>query len=84
MHPDTGDFDVIIGDLADPVFGGPCYQVAPPALVCQGAAMLTARLAQSCDDLGWVEVKLGLSLPWRARLQGGEVAFRDSKRSSST
>ena len=22
-----GPFDVIIGDLADPVFGGPCYQV---------------------------------------------------------
>lgn len=22
-----GTFDVIIGDLADPVFGGPCYQV---------------------------------------------------------
>jgi spermidine synthase len=21
-----GSFDVIIGDLADPVFGGPCYQ----------------------------------------------------------
>lgn len=21
-----GTFDVIIGDLADPVFGGPCYQ----------------------------------------------------------
>ena len=25
-----GPFDVIIGDLADPVFGGPCYQVQPP------------------------------------------------------
>lgn len=25
-----GTFDVIIGDLADPVFGGPCYQVQPP------------------------------------------------------
>ena len=24
----TGTFDVIIGDLADPVFGGPCYQVS--------------------------------------------------------
>ena len=23
-----GTFDVIIGDLADPVFGGPCYQVS--------------------------------------------------------
>ena len=23
----AGTFDVIIGDLADPVFGGPCYQV---------------------------------------------------------
>lgn len=23
-----GPFDVIIGDLADPVFGGPCYQVS--------------------------------------------------------
>lgn len=23
----TGTFDVIIGDLADPVFGGPCYQL---------------------------------------------------------
>lgn len=22
-----GEFDVIIGDLADPVFGGPCYQL---------------------------------------------------------
>ena len=22
-----GTFDVIIGDLADPVYGGPCYQV---------------------------------------------------------
>lgn len=22
-----GPFDVIIGDLADPVYGGPCYQV---------------------------------------------------------
>jgi len=22
-----GTYDVIIGDLADPVFGGPCYQV---------------------------------------------------------
>ena len=22
-----GHFDVIIGDLADPVFGGPCYQL---------------------------------------------------------
>ena len=29
-----GKFDVIIGDLADPVEGGPCYQVtlAPPPL----------------------------------------------------
>ena len=28
-HPFTlpGTFDVIIGDLADPVFGGPCYQL---------------------------------------------------------
>lgn len=25
QHP--GTFDVIIGDLADPVEGGPCYQV---------------------------------------------------------
>lgn len=24
-----GPFDVIIGDLADPVYGGPCYQVRP-------------------------------------------------------
>lgn len=24
-----GTFDVIIGDLADPVYGGPCYQVSP-------------------------------------------------------
>lgn len=23
----AGSFDVIIGDLADPVFGGPCYQL---------------------------------------------------------
>ena len=22
-----GTFDVIVGDLADPVYGGPCYQV---------------------------------------------------------
>ena len=25
-YPD-GSFDVIVGDLADPVFGGPCYQL---------------------------------------------------------
>jgi len=24
-----GTFDVIVGDLADPVYGGPCYQVGP-------------------------------------------------------
>ena len=24
----AGDFDVIIGDLADPVYGGPCYQAS--------------------------------------------------------
>lgn len=23
---EDGSFDVIIGDLADPVYGGPCYQ----------------------------------------------------------
>lgn len=28
-----GTFDVIIGDLADPVFGGPCYQVSPCMVV---------------------------------------------------
>ena len=28
-YPD-GSFDVIIGDLADPVEGGPCYQVRQP------------------------------------------------------
>lgn len=28
-YPD-GSFDVIIGDLADPVEGGPCYQVQQP------------------------------------------------------
>ena len=27
-----GTFDVIIGDLADPVFGGPCYQVGLPGM----------------------------------------------------
>ncbi len=27
-----GPFDVIIGDLADPVFGGPCYQVIHSAV----------------------------------------------------
>ena len=27
-----GKFDVIIGDLADPVEGGPCYQVSYPLM----------------------------------------------------
>ena len=35
-----GTFDVIIGDLADPVFGGPCYQV------CQ---------LQRASELMWLE-----------------------------
>lgn len=31
LEQSPGKFDVIIGDLADPVEGGPCYQVeAPP------------------------------------------------------
>jgi hypothetical protein len=35
-----GTFDVIIGDLADPVYGGPCYQVGimqgvvPALIIC--------------------------------------------------
>ena len=29
-----GTFDVIIADLADPVYGGPCYQV-PPLMQCK-------------------------------------------------
>ena len=36
-----GPFDVIIGDLADPVFGGPCYQVQPPDIP------LASRLVQA-------------------------------------
>ena len=29
-----GQFDVIIADLADPVYGGPCYQVCVCSIVC--------------------------------------------------
>ena len=48
-----GPFDVIIGDLADPVFGGPCYQVQPPdiplaSLLVPSTAML---LAMQTDTL---------------------------------
>lgn len=30
-----GTFDVIIGDLADPVYGGPCYQVSLQKQKCR-------------------------------------------------
>lgn len=29
LEQHEGTFDVIIADLADPVFGGPCYQARP-------------------------------------------------------
>jgi thermospermine synthase len=31
-----GTFDVIIGDLADPLDGGPCYQLYTQVCVCVG------------------------------------------------
>ena len=33
LEQHEGTFDVIIADLADPVFGGPCYQVWLKALL---------------------------------------------------
>ena len=38
-----GKFDVIVGDLADPVEGGPCYQVIPEAFIPLRQGMLVLR-----------------------------------------
>lgn len=40
-----GTFDVIIGDLADPVFGGPCYQVSP-VVWCSGRSWEGRRVGR--------------------------------------
>ena len=33
LQQSNGQFDVIIADLADPVYGGPCYQAGSPCTV---------------------------------------------------
>lgn len=47
-YPD-GSFDVIIGDLADPVEGGPCYQVRqfPKKILVTLTYAITVRMARA-------------------------------------
>ncbi|RWR95912.1 thermospermine synthase ACAULIS5 [Cinnamomum micranthum f. kanehirae] len=56
-------FDVIVGDLADPVEGGPCYQlytksfyekVLKPRLNHQDVLAYTAHVPSFADTWGWV------------------------------
>lgn len=43
-----GTFDVIIGDLADPVFGGPCYQVSHHLVSHSICMMMNHRFVAPC------------------------------------
>lgn len=44
-----GKFDVIIADLADPVYGGPCYQVILPQLVLLCMLRLYSSVSVHCQ-----------------------------------
>ena len=81
-----GSFDVIIGDLADPVEGGPCYQVPPPA-TARGAcrarplarqAGCPRRIAQLAVAPGLIA--LGRHPPRRALESAAVVGWRPTVR----
>ena len=57
-----GPFDVIIGDLADPVFGGPCYQVFSQTLKGPQTLSLPSEVL-SCSVCMWACLCLGIALP---------------------
>jgi len=63
-----GSFDVIIGDLADPVEGGPCYQVPCPM-------PMLSRSRRAGHDVGGASCQL----PQAHRTAGGR-AWPDSPR----
>lgn len=46
-----GTFDVIIGDLADPVYGGPCYQVGLECDIPETPSWALLAILMECSML---------------------------------